>query len=156
MELKTRHIVLDDHPKLVEMARAMHAESPRYRDRSFAEEKARNIINMLTLGLGGSAGFVVEGDGKIIGMIGGAVVEDFFGYDKYVTDFVLYVDPAHRGGWAAPRLIRIFEKWAWENHAIEICLGVSTGIHMEDTVGLYERLGYKISSVTLIKSRKKN
>lgn len=156
MALKVRTIHLEDQEQLLAMARTMHGESPRYKGRSFSEEKARNIITMLTLRLGDSAGFLAETRGQIVGMIGGAVVEDFFGHDKYATDFVLYVLPEHRGGWAAPRLIRAFEEWARDSGATEICLGVSTGIHMEETVCLYERLGYKISSVTLIKPRDQN
>jgi GNAT superfamily N-acetyltransferase len=135
------------------MARAMHAESPRYRHRNFSDVKVRGIIEYFISGPTGGA-FVVEEDGVLTGMIGGVPVEDFFGTDKYASDLVIYVLPEKRGSSVLLRLVRVFEKWCFVDQGVaEVILGISTGIHAEATVRVYERLGYSLSSYGLIKTR---
>lgn len=135
------------------MARAMHEESPRYRGMTFSEKKAIAMIDNYASWFSTGGAFVAELDGQRIGMIAGAVTEHFFTEDKFATDFVVYVKPEHRGSSAAVRLIKAFEEWATEQGVKEICLGVSTEVDPERTVCLYERLGYRMSSYSLLKTK---
>lgn len=129
----------------------MHEESPRFNDKPFIEEKAKQIIFGL---IKSGGGFVAEKDGRLIGMVGGIVIEHYFSSAKFSMDFVVYVAPAERGSSVAVRLITAYEAWALERGAEEIGLGVSTGVEQERTVNMYERLGYKVASYTMIKGKK--
>lgn len=150
MALEIRTAELRDTGKLLEMAHAMHEESPRYRMRAFCEAKARGLIeHLITTG----GGFVAVLNGEIVGMVGGILFEYFFGQDKMCSDLVVYVVPEWRGSSIFVRLIKAFEAWAWGNGACEIVLGVSTGVGMDATVCVYERLGYKIAATSLIKPK---
>lgn len=149
--LKIRQPTDSDTPAVLSMARAMHAESPRFRGMTFADEKALIVINHMIVNGGG---FIAERDGVIIGMIGGLIAEQYFSYDRYVSDLVVYVAPEYRGGSTATRLIKIFEEWAFSQDGVgEVVLGVSTGVHPEATVCVYERLGYTLSAYGLMKTR---
>ncbi len=138
-----------DLVQLLEMGRLMHAESPRFRPVPFSTEKAQQLIEQL-ISRGGA--FVAEVDGALVGMFGGVVFEHFFSTTKMAADVVLYVTPEYRGGSLAARLVHAFERWAIEAGADELVLGVSTGIEAERTAGLYERLGYERSGISLLKT----
>lgn len=152
MALKIRHPDEHDKGALLFMAKAMHIESPRFRGRDFNLDKMNGVVDFL-LGDINSGIFVVEEDGVVTGMIAGIVCEHFFGKDKYVSDLAVYVQPEKRGGSAALRLIRAFEEWSFKHGACEVLLGVSTGIEMERTVALYQRLGYTLTACALIKTK---
>ena len=142
-----------DLPRLVEMARDMHAESPRYRHLDFSAEKtARAILTLLTHAEG--VAVVAEKEGHIVGMLGGFVTEHFFGRDKVACDLGLYVVPDERGSSLAPRLVRAFESWAREAGAADCVMGVSTEVMAERTAALYERMGYVMSGFTMRKDLK--
>lgn len=144
-----------DMPAVLEMCKALHAESPRYRDRSFDEQKimagSRRMLEgtLTTEALGGA--FIAEKNGEIIGMLGAFITETPFGHDRIATDYTLYVKPQHRGGMAAVRLIKAFEQWAIENGASDIIPGTSTMLNAERTRDLYLALGYEMYGYSMIK-----
>lgn len=148
--LKVRRLEHADIEQVFAMSKAMHEESPRFRDKPFREEKAQALIGHL-IAVGG--GFVADLDGVLVGMVGGMLVEHFFSSQKFSTDLVVYVLPAFRGSSAGVRLIAAYEEWAFANGAEEVGLGVSAGVEQERTVCIYERLGYKMASYTLIKRK---
>lgn len=127
----------------------MANESPRYSALSFSVDKATHLIKTLT-DQGGL--FVAIKNDEVIGFIAGVVVEHFLSHDTFACDIGVFVLPEHRGGTSFLRLVKTFEQWAKERGAQEIQLGVSTGVHPEQTVRMYERLGYKMSSYGLIKA----
>lgn len=96
--------------------------------------------------------FVAIKKDQIVGFIAGVVVEQFLSLDLFACDIGVFVLPEFRGGSCFVRLVKTFENWAKEKGAQEIQLGVSTGVHPEQTVRMYERLGYKMSSYGLIKA----
>ena len=96
--------------------------------------------------------FVAIKNEQIVGFIAGVVVEQFLSHDTFACDIGVFVLPEFRGGSYFLRLVKTFENWAKEKGAQEIQLGVSTGVHPEQTVRMYERLGYKMSSYGLIKA----
>ena len=148
--LKIEPFIIDHIEDILDMAKQLHRESPHYCKFPFSIEKtskiAQHVINM-------GGGFMATLDGMPIGMAAGILAEHFFSYEMYATDITIYVKPEHRGGTAAIRLIKALEKWAFDNGAKEVILGVSTQISSPRTVCLYERLGYKIQSSALYKSK---
>lgn len=145
----------EDVEALVAMGKAMHEEAPEHRRKDFSEAKARRLVQSLCGVLPPpsvpSCALVAVLENEPIGMMGGFVVEHFFGHDKTATDYVLYVKPEHRGGSAAVRLVRAFEEWAMQHDPYEIVPGVTTGIQTEKTVGFYRKLGYEVNGATLVR-----
>lgn len=151
--LKIRPLQAEDKTAVFHMATAMYAESPRFNVRTLSYVKTEKVIDFFISNPSTGRAFVAEYDGVLIGMIGGVIVEHFFSEDTYATDLVVYVKPDRRGSSAAVRLIKAFEQWAFSVGVDEVLLGVSTGINQADTVRIYERLGYKVSSNSLIKTK---
>ena len=133
---------------VVALARAMHDESPRYRGHSFDPLKVADHFHAL-VPLGGA--FVAETDGRIVGLLAGFVIEDFFGHDKVAGEYALYVLPEARGGSAGARLLAAFEAWGRRQGAKEAYLGITAGIDTERVAQFYERLGYQRVGVSLTK-----
>ena len=140
----------DDAASLLSMGELMHNESPRFNKFTFDKEKAANLIQHL-IAIDNGIVIVAEHEGNLVGMIGGMVCEQFFSKDLYACDFVVYIDPEHRGTSAIIRMIKLFEERAIKLGAKEISLGISTEIHAERTANLYEKLGYKRSGISTIK-----
>lgn len=150
--LKIRYAEEADMGEVMGLARAMHAESPRFQGSNFDTEKTYALVSNL-IASDKAAALVAEKDGVLCGMLGAVLTEDFFGRDLSAVDLVLFVTPEERGGSAAIRLIKEYEAWAASSGAKNITLSISTGVHMERTVCLYEKLGYKMNSYSLIKNK---
>ena len=150
--IKIRRATQEELPVLLDMAEAMHAESPRYRDIPLSEGKLQSILQRMhdhpTLG----ALLVAEKEGAVVGMMWGYVDEFFFSEEKYATDILLYVLPEQRGTRAAWRLVKAFEDWAENVGALFIQPGVSTGIDNEGYARFYERMGYSVTGLNLSKT----
>lgn len=137
-----------DIPVLVEMSRALHAESPRFSKLTFSPEKVAWLIRSMVVGtlvtapVGGA--LVAEKGGTIVGMIGGFIYSPCFSTDKVASDYTFYVRPEHRRkGRAAILLIRALEAWAVEQGAVEIVPGTATLIDAAGTVSFFAKLGYE-------------
>lgn len=143
-----------DTPALIELGRAMHAESPRYREMPFSEARLQALSARLhhgTLLVEDAAIFVAEAGGAPVGMAIVFLDELLLSDAKFVTDLVVYLKPEHRGGRLFLKLVRAFEEWARQQGVREIVLGVSTGVHAEQTVNAYRRLGYEPAGNTCTK-----
>lgn len=139
---KVRKAEQADIPALLAMGAAMHAESPRFSVMPYSEEKVYNLA-VLLLNTPEAGGILIAESGDIIvGMMAFVVGEHFFGPSRYASDLIVYVRPEHRGGSAFFKLITAFEKWADELGVDEKLLGVSTGVHPEQTIAALQRLGY--------------
>lgn len=138
-----------DIPQCLELARRMHSES-RYRRAPFNDAKVSRLLN-LALTDNNHVLLVAERDGVILGGILGFVVEDFFGDRVKAGEYVVFIAPEYRGGTTAFRLINQFEKWAKWMGAQEIDLGITTGVHTEQTAALYGKLGYDLTGVIMTK-----
>lgn len=154
--VSVRNATAADISTLVEMGRAMHAESPRYSRMAFSAEKVEDLIRsmvsstLVTEPTGGA--LVAEKDGHIVGMIGGYIASPFFTHDKVASDYAFYVVPEHRRKCrAAVALMRAFEAWAVEQGAVDIVPGISTMIDPERTLRFFEKLGYEKQGYVLIK-----
>jgi len=140
-----------DLSTIVSMARAMHAESPRFSHTNFNPGKVAALAQRLCVENPRGAVFIAHDGGGVVGMMAGSVAEHFFGFSLTAFDFALYVRPEHRGGSVAVRLVKAFEEWARAAGAEDIALGISTGVHADRTKQLYERLGYTVVGSTHVK-----
>lgn len=143
-----RSITQEDMPLLLYMGRLMHEESPRFSVHPFIEERAAQTIQYI---INNDSGFIAQDNERVVGMIGGALVPHYFSNVVFANDLAVYVTPEYRGGRAALLLVKAFEDWAMRNGAIEIVLGLSTGINPERTGKFYERLGYNLSCHNYLK-----
>lgn len=148
--LKIRQADAKDIDQVVAMVKAMSDESPRYNTKPFSVAKTTLLVDYFCTGPEGG-GYVAELDGNLIGMIAGFVVESRTHDYKFAADVGLYVTPEHRGCSAAIRLIKTWEAWAFAHGADEVNLGISTDVNAETTVGIYERLGYKLAGRSMVK-----
>jgi len=82
-------------------------------------------------------------EGEYVAFFLGMVCPQFFGNDLVANDLAVFVHPDYRGGSYFVRLTHEFEAWAISMGAKEIYLGQSTGINIEKTRTLFERLGYQ-------------
>ncbi|UST54932.1 GNAT family N-acetyltransferase [Comamonadaceae bacterium OTU4NAUVB1] len=154
MSTTIRLAVEQDVDDLVAMGRDMHAESPRFRTMGFSETKVRRLLTMLqgtSPGLRGCM-FVAERDGTLIGMALAILDQHLFHDERFVTDLVVFIKPTHRPSRAFPRLIQAIESWSIEQGAASVILGVSTGVHVEQTLEMYGRMGYASAGCTLSKT----
>jgi len=149
--VKVRQATIEDIGSLISLGREMHDESPLFSQLDYDEAKLAALGEKL-LEQGGV--FLAEDeDLVVVGMFVGMVNKYFFGNDLVASDFALYVDEDHRGGSIGVRLVKAFEKWAFEFGAKVILLGISTGIQANRTAQLYSRLGFKTHGYTTLKMR---
>lgn len=148
-----RNATAADLPEMIEMGRALHDESPRYRDMAFKPDKLRRLFDALqgTLLTKPGCALVAVKDGHIIGMTVGIIAERWFSDDLFLSEQTMYVKPEHRRGLAFHRLVKALEGWALDQGVKDMALGVSTEIHPEKTVQMYERLGYQLAGYSMVK-----
>jgi GNAT superfamily N-acetyltransferase len=131
-------------PEFIALAREMHGESEE-RDGNFNPEKLRSLVCMKDVFCAMSR----NADGEYIGFFIGSLNSNFWGNDVTADDMAIFVKPSCRGSSAGVRLIQAFEKWAIENGAKRIYLAQATGVAVDKTTRLFEKLGYQIvGSVT--------
>lgn len=85
---------------------------------------------------------VAECSSMVFGVHIGFVTTAWFSDSLVGYDALLYISPDKRGGMTSARLIKSFETWAFSNGATEIRPGTSTGVMLDSTRELHERLGY--------------
>lgn len=136
-----RSAVPDDLPALIEMGRAMHAESPNFSRYAFSAD----VLKRSLLAFMASAdGFVVvyEREGDPVGVVVAMCARQWFSEELMACDLAVFVKPGHRGGMAAARLIGAYHLWAVKKGVRFPSLGISTGVHEEATARLYQGLGF--------------
>jgi GNAT superfamily N-acetyltransferase len=139
-----------DIDRMVQLGQAMQQESPRFSRLGYSDSKVRALGANL---IANPDAVVLVGvvDDEIVGMLLGYVSEQFFSHAITASELVVYVEPAHRGGSVAVRMIHAFEVWAFEHGARDIVLGVSTEVDASRTCAFYERMGYAPSGNLLVK-----
>lgn len=129
-------------PRLIQMGKEMHEESPNYRgifyDETRLESLAKDILEHESY-----LAIVAKQQGEILGFFVGYIDQFYFSYQRMAQDLLLFVPQRHRGGYVAVGLIKRFEDWAINKGVVRINLAVTTGISPEKTAGLYNRMGYR-------------
>src|SRR5690349_5532293 len=103
-----RRAIPADLETIVQMGRALHKESPRYRGMIFDAEKVRELVAGL-IQSPTAAVFIVEAEGEPTGLAAIVAAERWFGPNRYATDLAVYVKPEHRGNGAFVRLVQAIE-----------------------------------------------
>ncbi len=132
----------DDLDLLMDIAVAMHRESPRFSRLGFSPEKVLNLYVTLIDQPQGLL-LVAERDGLVVGGVAAFVSEHWFSDDLVANEFAVFLLPEHRGGMTAARLVRGYIEWAQAQGAKIIQLGISTGVQPVETAALYRALGLK-------------
>lgn len=135
-----RDAALDDIPAMVALGQLMHAES-RYAFMDYDGEKV--AITLKTLMQSGGFVRVHERDGEIDGGMVGYMTEAWFSRAKVGAELALFMRPDRRGGVAAWYLLSEFNAWAEQQGAQEITLAITTGVKVEETGKMYQRLGFE-------------
>jgi GNAT superfamily N-acetyltransferase len=140
-----RVATFDDIDTLISIGRVMHNESA-YKVLSFNDDKVGALLAGLISEPNGVV-FIAERAGVILGGFAGGISDFWFGNDSHAYDYGLFILPEHRGGSAAIRLLAAFESWAKDMGAVWCDVGITTGVHVEQTTRLYQKLGYNQSGV---------
>ena len=136
----------DDLDLLMPIAESMHIESPRYSKLAFSHDKVLQLYITL-IDADSCLMLVAEQDGEIIGGVAGMVTPHWFSDELVANEYGVFILPDHRGGMTAVRLVRGYIEWAKSQGAKMIQLGISTGVHVEQTQALYQAIGLKQFSV---------
>lgn len=142
---KATHSDISD---LLVLGALMHAESPRFSRLRFSRERLENTLLMV---MDAPLGFlwVAEHEEGVIGGLAAIAGPHWCSDDLVANDLALFVDPVHRGGISAVRLVHRYRCWVREIGAVIGQMGVSAGVDTDETVRLYERLGLERCGVIL-------
>lgn len=139
-EIKYRQAGGDDLADVMSLGRSMAAESPRFSFLNYDEEKLLKVLEIV-IGQGGL--FVAHKGDVLIGFFIGIVSEHYFSPDLVAHDLAVYVHADYRKGMTGVRLIKIFEKWAFEEMNVRVVsVSSNTGVKPERTLQLFTKLGY--------------
>lgn len=141
--MSIRQATIDDLGAIIALGKQMHAESGRFGVLAFDEQKVRDRFANLVANDNAFVLVCEQEDGEIVGGFAGYVAEHWYSTDKAAQDLALFVRPDRRGGIAAARMVKAFIAWAKERGALQIVLGISTGVRVEETAALYRSIGLK-------------
>lgn len=123
-------------PDLLEYGKLWHARS-QYRHIPFNDDVARETARSAII-FSNQALWTYEEQGKIQGMLIGALCQYAFSKKRYATDSLFFAD---KGG---QRLFYTLREWAKGNGVAQLQMGVTSGIGDAEQVGkLYELNGMK-------------
>lgn len=136
--------------QILGLARELHADSAGHSDISLDENKLLAQLRISETNENIYLKFAVR-DGEVLGGFFGMITTLFFSSERAAKDMVWFVKKSRRGSWAAVLLVRDFEAWAYAKGVRKFFLGQSTGIAIETTRLLYERLGYTVVGYNTVK-----
>lgn len=127
---------VEDIPTIIEKGKRLHDESS-YVHVTYSPERAEALCKLLIL-----AGFIVvaEIDGEVVGAMLGDVYTPWYTTDLVGIEYSLYIEPEHRNGLIAVKMVRAWEKWCTAMGAKQLRPGVGTGD--KNAAGLYLALGF--------------
>lgn len=122
--MSIRDYTEEDFPAFSVICRQMHNES-QYKDMPFSDE---DLYTSIYTALDQGQYFkVVEVDGLVSGFLIGSVYKSGFSPVMIGSDYAMYIHPSFRKGAHGLQLIRDFKRWAKENGAHEVRIGISYG-----------------------------
>lgn len=129
-----------DIQPICKLGKEMHVESE-FKDLHWNEEK---VLKWLDMNVKSPNRFVLcaYDESTLAGVFIGSISEFYFGNDRLASDLLWYVGVDYRGGRVGIRLLKEFEKWAREQNVDRIQVGVSSGMSIERTGALLERMGF--------------
>lgn len=141
-----RNATSTDISPLVQFGYLIHAES-KFSTLTFDPDKVRETLESIVESSNGThCCFVAEStDKQLIGVFIGCVEEYFFSRSLMAHSILIYVHPKWRGSSAALKFIHAFRKWAMNRQALEICIGVASGVTIGRTDRFLKRLGFSVT-----------
>jgi GNAT superfamily N-acetyltransferase len=136
-----RQAQLTDLPALVQLGATLHAESPRYSRLRFSWRKVEQTLELMILNPA-AAVLVAEEQGTIVGAALAVISEEWFSDELVAQEMSVFIAPERRGALTAARLIASLDEWAQRQGARYLQAGSTTGVDMDRTIDLYERLGF--------------
>lgn len=134
-----------DIPALADMAERMMADST-FSTLVFDREKFSKHCETV---IGYGFAMVAIKDDNIIGAMLGDASAAWYSMDMIGFDYGLYIEPEHRSGLIAAKLVRLFEKWCKDMNVKQIRLGTSTGNN--EASRLYQALGFTVTGELFFK-----
>jgi len=137
--------------QVLQLAREMLEESVSHNDMQMDERK---LVTQLNASINAPDSvyvrLAVRGT-EVLGGFFGVITTVYFSQELAAKDMAWFVTKTRRGSIAAVRLVQDFEEWAKERGAKKFFLGQSTGVNIETTRLLYERLGYRVVGYNTVK-----
>ncbi len=98
-------------------------------------------------------GVVCEKDGEIVGFLLGMAVPIWFDVmDWSAIELAWWIDPDHRGGSDAARMVKMFEQWASNMNVNRIVLSDIEFLDQAQPAGTFiEKLGYTLHERAFVK-----
>lgn len=143
-----RLATLDDIPRMIELGRAMHAESPAFSAMSFDADRLADTARAAITSSHGFAA-VAEREGVVVGGLLAMATPHYFSRDLIACDLALFIDSGYRGGMAGPRLIGAYAQWARSIGAAKTLLACMAGINSDVLEALCLRLGGRRAGVVM-------
>jgi hypothetical protein len=136
--------------QVLELARMMHAESSTHSSMPLDEKKLLEQLRASATNPYVYFRLAVRGS-EVMGGFFGLITPVFFSSELAARDLAWFVKPSRRGGYAAVLLVADWERWGKEKGVKKFMLGQSTGVDIETTRALYERLGYRVVGFNTVK-----
>jgi RimJ/RimL family protein N-acetyltransferase len=142
-----RRVTSEDLPRILELARQFHAESPYHRDFAMNEAKVVAMIERAMFDPAWYAAVVVDGE-AIVGMALIFSTDMFYSDAREAGDLTFYIVPEYRNGFAALRLLTAVTEWAKMLEVARLHINPNTGINHEAAARLFERAGFARTAET--------
>lgn len=141
--MRIRPARLPDLEAVLALGRQAHAES-RQASLPRDEDKVRALLEEILRGRKGAHCVLLaeSDDGRPVGFLAGQVVEYFFCRQRIAQNIVFYVLPEYRGRWVAVKLLYAFRGWARHRGAVELHVGITTGVEVARFDRFLRRLGF--------------
>jgi GNAT superfamily N-acetyltransferase len=127
---------------IVELGRAMHAESPTHSRLSFSDARVTQLVASMIARPLTALVLVSENDGAIDAGALAHIEPHWYSEDLVAQELAVYVAPNKRGTLRAARLVASIDAWARAMGAKLLQAGCTTGVAVNRTIELYEHLGF--------------
>jgi GNAT superfamily N-acetyltransferase len=141
-----RDATIHDIPRLVSLGYEMHQESERFRKLEFDADR---LAETLQAAIVGHFAKVVERNGEIVGGLVALLVPHWASRDLTACDLALFMTPGARGTMSPAMLLAAYRQWAKKKGSVMTLFGVMTGVNVEQTVAMCERLGWRRAGVVM-------
>ena len=132
----------EDHGAVVSLLRRMHEET-RFSVFPLSESRLEGSVSAFLEPNDWRFSRVFERDGVVKGVFFGYMDDFWFSDALCGFDDVFYIAPEARGGSAAARMVKMFGEWCRERGCSAALVGVSSGVMVDRTGALLQRLGYE-------------
>lgn len=141
--MKIRFAVPEDKEALIELALENQSEIA-HANISVNRQRVDEALNALfVMNQGTHVLMVAETiEGKLAAGLMGCVERYYYSDELQAQLIQWYLRPAYRGTSIAPRLVKAFVQWAKSRGVSEVFMGISSGIHIQQTDRMMRKLGF--------------